>query len=296
MAVSVWAAVASLGWAVALLQQPAAAPRVLSRESSDFERLRFIRDFTDRLYTFQSASFRSTQTALAFLLTDQQREEKLAEVDRLAEKIEKAGMAQMGRLHFLRALDADRHFEAAIRIRLRDGQAETPLMAYTRFELQPLTPSAENPWGLKVDRLSQTVSADSGEGLKALAIELAPDGPGVTVQFPCLVENVELEKGTSLRVRLSTLDVSELEITARLAAPKQKEKERARTEERVRILCSDRAFQFIAKIKEKAEWPRLLYLSFNLNDGVDRKTIERKPRSRAKFEKTLEEQLGFVTE
>lgn len=263
-----------------------------SHETSEFERLRFIRDFTDRLYTFQAASFRSTQTALAFLLADQQREEKLAEVERLASKIEKSGMSQVGRLHYLRALDGSGRYEAAIRIRLNDGRAETPLIAYTQFELKALSPSAENPWGLKIDRLTQTVNADSGDGVKGLSLDLSSGGPGVTVQFPCLVENVELEKGTSLRVRLSTFDVSELEITSRGAAP--------RTEERVRVLCSDRVFQFVAKLRDLKDdlgWPLLLFLSFRMNDGIDRKVLERKPpRPRAKFERTLEEQLGFVTE
>lgn len=297
MVLSAWALIASIGWAVTAFQGPSAAPVVPSRESSEFERLRFIRDFTDRLYTFQAASFRSTQTALAFLLADQQREEKLGEVERLALKIEKSGISQVGRLHFLRALDGSGRYEAAIRIRLNDGHAETPLLAYTQFELKALSPSAENPWGLKIDRLTQTVNADSGEGVKGLSLELAPNGPGVTVQFPCLVENVELEKGTALRVRLSTFDVSELEITARGAGTVGVG---PRTEERVRVLCSDRAFQFVAKLrdfKDGVGWPRLLFLSFRMNDGIDRKVLERKPpRPRAKFEKTLEEQLGFVTE
>ncbi len=266
-----------------------------SHETSEFERLRFIRDFTDRLYTFQAASFRSTQTALAFLLADQQREEKLGEVERLASKIEKSGMSQVGRLHYLRALDGSGRYEAAIRIRLNDGRAETPLIAYTQFELKALSPSAENPWGLKIDRLTQTVNADSGDGVKGLSLDLSSGGPGVTVQFPCLVENVELEKGTSLRVRLSTFDVSELEVTSRGAAG-----DAHRAEERVRVLCSDRAFQFVAKLRDLKDdlgWPRLLFLSFRMNDGIDRKVLERKPpRPRAKFEKTLEEQLGFVTE
>ncbi|MBK7891717.1 MAG: hypothetical protein IPJ84_13030 [Bdellovibrionales bacterium] len=297
MVVSVWALIASVGWAVAVLNRPSAAPVVPSRESSDFERLRFIRDFADRLYTFQAASFRSTQTALAFLLADQQREEKLGEVERLASKIEKSGMSQVGRLHFLRALNGSGHYEAAIRIRLNDGRAETPLLAYTRFELKAFAPSAENPWGLKIDQLTQTVNADGGEGLKELSLDLSADGPGVTVQFPCLVENVELEKGTALRVRLSTFDVSELEITARGVADAGTA---LRTEERVRVLCSDRAFQFVTKLrdfKDGVGWPRLLFLSFRMNDGIDRKVLDRKPpRPRAKFEKTLEEQLGFVTE
>lgn len=266
-----------------------------SRESSEFERLRFIRDFTDRLYTFQAASFRSTQTALAFLLTDQQREERLGEVERLASKIEKSGMSQVGRLHYLRALDGSGRYEAAIRIRLNDGRSETSLIAYTQFELKALSPNAENPWGLKIDRLTQTVNADSGEGVKGLSLDLSSGGPGVTVQFPCLVENVELEKGTSLRVRLSTFDVSELEITSRGAAG-----DAHRGEERVRVLCSDRAFQFVAKLKDSKDgvvWPQLLFLSFRMNDGIDRRVLDRKPpRPRAKFEKTLEEQLGFVTE
>lgn len=266
----------------------------------DFETVAFAREFTERLTTFESETFRSTQVAVSFLMEDEARRNRLADIDRLAEKMRDRQVVQRGRLMFLaRTSKEANRFQARVQVDLLEGAGEqaaagpksqSTYFIKMDFEIMRVARSAQNPWGFLVSNLEQTVTTENlsasdraGEKL----IRIMPE-TSVSLRFPCVIENVELPKGTSLRVRLTTLDVSEVQLRT---------EKNLESEQQITAICRDRAFRVkvASMINQTDSLVALKVFTFEDAESLSLGAAKKK-KPKSAVERSIEEQLGFVIE
>jgi hypothetical protein len=262
----------------------------------DFETVAFAREFAERFASFESESFRSTQTALSFLLEEKERSQRLEEIDRISEKLVKKSVTQRGRLMRLaRRGEAEDAFQADLLVDLLEGASSSPSKTQFRlklsFDVKKVDRTAQNPWGFLIGNLRQEVMAADPTELGSRSILVRPQSP-VLLRFPCVIENVELPKGTPIRVRLTTLDVSELQM--RTAEP-------LIGEHKMRAVCRDRAYRVSLSSDLSASqgaYPLTSIQSYTIAQSETAKPMKNNGPRRAKsaVEKSIEEQLGFVIE
>lgn len=264
-----------------------------------FQSIAFAREFSEKFQTFDSQGFRSTQTATAFLLDEKLRNERFSEIERLAEKIERREVRQQAKLMRLVKLgDQPDHFRADVLVDLREGAGLRPTQSqfWTRldFTLERTERTAQNAWGFRISSLRQDViSSAAPEGLDGGTAPIFALRPGVAtlVRFPCLIENVELPKGTSVRVKLTTLDISELQMKTEVPLM---------GEQTIRAVCRDRSFTMKVADEVGGGAQELIVLkTMTMENSVAiLKTSGGSPKKRKKtgVEKSIEDQLGFVVE
>jgi hypothetical protein len=281
-------------------QADVSAVTALEAESSfkDFETVAFAREFAERFASFESESFRSTQTALSFLLDQTERRQRLEEIDRLSEKLIKKSVIQRGRLMRLaRRSETEDAFQADLQVDLLEGASpgKSPIKNRFRlklsFDVKKVDRTAQNPWGFLIGNLRQDVLAEESMVLSSRSILVRPQSP-VLLRFPCVIENVELPRGTPIRVRLTTLDVSELQM--RTAEP-------LIGEHKMRAVCRDRAYRVYLSSDlsaSKEAYPLTSIQTYTLAQSEPAKPLKGIGTRRAKsaVEKSIEEQLGFVIE
>jgi hypothetical protein len=260
-----------------------------------FEGIAFAREFSERFQTFDSRTFKVSQVATAFLLDDEKRAERIKEIDRLEDKIIRGDVAQRARLMTLTKLPRlDEHFVANLEIELSERKSDKVNRSiYTtrlEFDLKRVDRTAQNPWGFSVTHLRQSVvtESSSGGGGTAPLFYLRP-GVATLVRFPCSIENVELPKGTSVRVKLTTFDISELQLKTERPLAK---------EEVIRATCRDRAFNVVAAPETSDVEPLVILRTLTMANALAAplskgKTVKRKKTG---VEKSIEEQLGFIVE
>jgi hypothetical protein len=270
----------------------------------DFETVAFAREFAERFASFESESFRSTQTALSFLLDESERSQRLDEIDRISEKLVKKSVTQRGRLMRLaRRGEAEDAFQADLQVDLIEGAAagltksQEKSQEKNRFRLKlsfyvkKVDRTAQNPWGFLISNLQQEVAAADSTELSARSILIRPQSP-VLLRFPCVIENVELPKATPIRVRLTTLDVSELQMRT---------DEPLIGEHKMRAVCRDRAYRISLSSdlnSTQGAYPLTSIQSYTVAQSEAASPMNNKRARRAKsaVEKSIEEQLGFVIE
>lgn len=266
----------------------------------DFETVAFAREFSERLTTFESETFRSTQVAASFLMEDEARRNRLADIDRLAEKMRARQVVQRGRLMFLaRTSKEANRFQARVQVDLLESAVEQKAVGPKSqstyfinmdFEIMRVARSAQNPWGFLVSNVQQTVTIENlsvADRANEKLIRMTPE-TSVSLRFPCVIENVELPKGTSLRVRLTTLDVSEVQLRTEKSLE---------SEQQITAICRDHAFRVkVAAMSNQTD--RLVALKVFTFDDAEKLSLGTAKRKKPKsaVERSIEEQLGFVIE
>jgi hypothetical protein len=270
----------------------------------DFETVAFAREFLERFTSFESETFRSTQTATSYLMEEATRLSRLADVERLTDKMRTKRVVQRGKLMLLsRESKNTNRFQARVHVDLIEGTAEksglqqefhSSYILNLEFEIQRVSRSAQNPWGLLVANLNQSVSTSvphqANPATEAL-IRLRP-GTSVALRFPCMIENVELPKGTSLKVRLTTLDISEVQLRT---------DQRIEGDQLMKAVCRDRSFR-VRVNSEPEEGAFLLALKvFTFDDAEPIRKghsngFSKLRRAKSEVERSVEEQLGFIIE
>ena len=261
----------------------------------DFETVAFAREFAERFASFESESFRSTQTALSFLLDEAERSQRLEEVERISEKLLKKSVTQRGRLiRLARRSETEDQFQADLHVDLLEGAGASPAKSQFRlkltFDVKRVDRTPTNPWGFLIGSLQQEVLPVASKAEVIDSILVRPGSP-VLLRFPCVIENVELPKGTPIRVRLTTLDVSELQMRS---------SEPLSGEHKMRAVCRDRAFRVSLSSDISAAlgpYPLTSIQSYALTQSEAAKPLRLSgARPKTAVEKSIEEQLGFVIE
>ncbi|HEX7676180.1 MAG TPA: hypothetical protein VF412_18530 [Bdellovibrio sp.] len=259
----------------------------LSQESvqlSELEKITFLRQYLDRYFTYDSNNFWQSQTSLTFLMAPELRASRIDEVRRLREKIQQKNLTQKSDLLSL-ASQGNNRFSAVISLQLNEDQNKSILITTLSLELGSTERTLENPWGLLVRKMDFVKSSTDAIAFNS-HLKIKPKVP-LSITLPCAIENIESSSETTLKTKITTLNVSEIQLStaSSLKEPVQ-----------MKALCKDKEFSFdVVSANENPD----LFVAFPISAGVERKkeipTANQpgKPRKKDIYEKTIENVLGI---
>lgn len=285
--VTLWAGFATWQWrqAVVSAQSPRTSPVLASEGVADLERAGFLRQFADQYFNYDETSYWRNQTALAFLMVPELRDKKLAELADQRDRKRAAGFRQSSQLAaILRKPDGVHELHGFLEG--REDERVWKLNYTATLGLKEIPRTLENPWGLEIEALEIQTSpmAPSSE---VLSIALEAQRPA-TVIFPCYVESVENGSALPLKIRITSLRTSELQLirTGDFA-----------TSSPLIAHCKDR--KFLMTVNAATQLSHLFLQAFEAQGQVPVvAAVPSLPRAKKKpkeaYQKTLEDELGFV--
>lgn len=263
---------------VIALTMDAGKEALQSQQMGEMERLTFLRQYLERFYNYDSNNFWQSQTSLAFLMTPKLSEERIREVSRLREKVQQKNLSQSGKITSLR-LQADGTYEATARLLITDTQ-KNELYMTTRVRLENTERTLENPWGLMVSEM-KFASSTAAPALPS-QIHVSHQIPTL-LTFPCAIENIENPREQDLKIKITTLNISELQITPT--------KNLAGLIPLIAV-CKDMEFKFELSTEGLS---KDLFFAFPIDAGLARRKEVTPSKGRKKdiYEKTIENVLGI---
>lgn len=245
----------------------------------EMERMTFLRQYLERYFNYDSNNFWQSQTSLAFLMSPKLSEDRIREVSRLREKIQQKNLSQAGRLLSLKQVP-DGSYQAELHLRITENAQKNDLYIKTQIRLSNTERTLENPWGLVVSSM-QLSSAPTAPEFTAL-VRVGSQSPTL-LTFPCAIENIENPRESDLKIKITTLNISELQITPAktFTGP-------------VSLLASCKGLEFkfdlVTEGKEKD-----LFVAFPESAGTVRRkeVVPGKVHKKDIYEKTIENVLGI---
>ncbi len=294
VAVSAWAATVTYSYwklknnpRVVAITMDAGKEALQNMQMGEMEKGTFVRQYLDRYFNFDSNNFWQSQTSLAALMTGSLGEARVKEVSRLREKIQQKNLSQSGQVKSLQQKQ-DGSYEAVVYIQVQEGSGSSSAEASQKKELystlhlglENTERTLENPWGLLVGEM--TVKGSTAKPLPAPEFVRLQEGQATLVTFPCAVESINNPAEQNLKIKITTLSISELQLTPSkgLVLPTV-----------ISAICKDVEYKLnlVAGNKE-----RDLYVSIPASAGVLRpKEVAPKPRKKDSYEKTIENVLGI---
>ncbi|NUN07476.1 MAG: hypothetical protein HUU57_17155 [Bdellovibrio sp.] len=256
-------------------------------QMGEMEKGTFVRQYLERYFNFDSNNFWQSQTSLAALMTVHLGEARVKEVGRLREKIQQKNLSQSGQVKSLQQLQ-DGSYEAVVYIQVQEGSgshsAETTpkkeLYSTLHLTLENTDRTLENPWGLLVSEM--TVQSSVAKPLPLPESIRLQVGHSTLIIFPCAVENINNPAEQNLQIKITTLNVSELQLTPTegIVLPTE-----------ISAICKDVEYKLNLTAGNKE---RDLYVSIPASAGILRpKEVAPKPRKKDSYEKTIENVLGI---
>lgn len=245
----------------------------------EMEKMTFIRQYLDRYFNYDSNNFWQSQTSLAFLMSPRLGEMRVREVSRLREKIQNKNLSQWGQLRSLKQLPEGR-YEARVYLQITEGGQKNELFVALHLKLQNTERTLENPWGLLVQEMNFVQSSPKDFEFSPRIPIQAPNPTILT--FPCAIENIENPFEKNLKIKITTLNVSELQITPDEKVPASLS---------LTAICKDMEYSFELFTDKNRD----LFVAFPKEAGHARKkeTVPAKKRGKDVYEKTIENVLGI---
>lgn len=248
-----------------------------SLQLDELEKLTFLRQFLERYFQYDSNTFWQTQTSLAFLLAPDLRAQRLTEISRLKEKVQSKNISQNAQLLHIQQNTAGM-YKAMLRLRLTEASSKvSDIQVHLHIQLENTERSMENPWGLAVKEMT-FLSEEPAEQVN-LALKA---GKPVLITFPCALETIENPREDLLQTKITTLNVSELQLTAL---------KDLNEELPFLALCKDKEFRLIV-VKSTAE--RTSFLA--LQESAAQKRSSSAIKKKDVYDKTIENVLGIKLE
>ena len=245
------------------------------------ERVSFIRQFVERYVSFDYDNFWQGQTALSFLMAPELREKRLNEINRVKDKIRKNTIVQKGKILSVQKTSAQ-NYQIIAGVELSENKTLDHLNASIEMGLDAAPRSLENPWGLIVSKFKTNLDS-KGTSTFAGNFSMTKDSPTI-LSFPCAVENFEIPPQYPLRVKITTFNVSEIQLYLLDAgAPSTV----------LKAYCRDKEFALDLKNEQdKAD----LFLEVPESWGKSRQALasKKKKTENRPYQKTIENELGFV--
>lgn len=281
-----WALVTTGLWLRARRGPDSVVSPILASEPgvSALERIAFAQQFQERLLNYDQANFAPGQTALTFLMAEPLRQRQLADLSERAGSRQRE-FQQTARLSRLRSR-GENGVTAAGRLKGREESATWELEYEVDLELEPLARSIENPWGWQVRELAMRTRSKSEESRPTTTpLALSTTSPTI-LSFPCFVQNIQTPKDLPVRIKLTSMNVSEVQLH--------------RTEGRltptvIEARCADRVFP-LALSEGTPEDSFDLRVELDEKDGLAKKVADRLGKKSEAYERNLEAELGFVVE
>lgn len=253
-----------------------------TQQLAEIEKLTFLRQFLDRYFSFDSNNFWQSQTSLAFLMTPSLGDSRIREVSRLRQKMQQKNLSQLGHLRQLKQTQ-DGSFEGHIYLQTTENSQKSNVTVLVSLKLQATERTVENPWGLLVQEMN-FISSALGEMIITPQVLVKGQSP-TFLTLPCAIENIENPDEKNIKIKITTLNVSELQVT-----PVQDLKSPVK----VTAVCRDLEFEF-ALVPAQNE--RTLFATLPQTSGVARKKDHLRPlRKKDIYDKTIENVLGIELE
>lgn len=256
---------------------------------SEMEKVTFLRQYLDRYFNFDSNNFWQSQTSLAFLMSPQLGETRVREVSRLREKIQQKNLSQSGQLKWLRQKQ-DGSFAAQVYIQVQEGgessegRQKKELYTSLTLKLQNTERTLENPWGILVQEM--TVNSSSANATVVSKDIRVQTSATTLLTFPCAIENIENPAERNLQIKITTLNVSELQMTP--------QKELTYPTELV-AWCKDTEYH-LQLVKADSERELFVAIPTSLGQARAKEAGIPRPRKKDVYEKTIENVLGIKVE
>lgn len=274
-----WSVFATWKWRQAAVNAPARSPVFADEAVADLERVTFQRQFADQLLTYDDGTYWRNQTALAFLMAPDLREEKLRELETQADKRRQAEFRQQARLSAIRRAK-DGTFAWVGSLEGKEGARAWNLDFDARIQLGETARTLENPWGLEVRALA--LKSEPRKGARPEGRLFLEAGKAAVVSFPCLVENVAAPENPPVKIKITSLRTSEIQFVSTEGL----------NDIELTALCPD--LKFPLKLV-KADGVVDVFRRLEREDGAARfgKTTSAR-KTKESYRKTLEDELGFV--
>lgn len=278
-----WALIMSLVWALIstglyVKETRFSKPKIESPSASLLadSQVGFMKRFVSQYLSYTPDSFRRNQTALAYSLVEPLRSERLKEIERFESKIQEQNLEQSAEVLQINELAGV--FSGAAKV----VSGQKVLLTNFRIALSPAYDSMSgSPFlirSLDFSSLEEFKPSDANAQILILGV-----GKKVVLDFPCAVENIERKKEEPLEIKITTLNVSEIQVLAKNEFPELK----------LKANCKDRSFvlTFTTSIENQT-----LYRMINLDSGSKIGSDIGKRPKQSVYKKTLEDELGFVIE
>ncbi|KHD89324.1 MAG: hypothetical protein OM95_04150 [Bdellovibrio sp. ArHS] len=257
-------------------------------QANELEKLTFLRQFLERYYNYDSNNFWQSQTALAALMTPRLADGRVREVNRLRDKIQQKNLSHLSRLVTLQKVGTE-SYQAVTELQITEAAnsneetTQSRLYISTNLTIQTAERTLENPWGLLVSDMKIENSSTQAKALPA-QIRISKNAPTVLL-FPCPVESLENSFEKNLNIKITTLNVSELQLTPLEGAPEQ-----------MTLSASCRNEDFKLDLAT-ASTTQDLYVAIPKELGNARKKVPAtKSRPKDVYDKTIESVLGIKLE
>ncbi|WP_413575176.1 hypothetical protein ACLVWU_12890 [Bdellovibrio sp. HCB290] len=254
-----------------------------SVQLTELEKSTFLRQYLERYFTYDSNNFWQSQTSLTFLMSPQLREKRIAEVQRLREKIQSKSLNQKGFLISLSQLEGD-EFSALLNLQMNEAPGRVnSLYVTTKLRIESTERTLENPWGLMITKLEFPETSPTASAIpNTLAIR---DRTPLTITFPCAIENILGEPASVIETKITTFNVSEIQLNST---------QRLNETVKMTAYCKDKEYHFKVSAAEKSAD---VFRVFSADQAQVRKDPGAgKPRKKDKYDKTIENVLGIEVE
>lgn len=253
-----------------------------SKSVRSFENVGFLRQFLEQFFTYNSSNFRQTQTALAFSMESSLRQSRLSEIERLKDKLANKAYAQKARLLSM-VQTQDHQYDAVLEVQISDSGKEQLFFMVAQVALKEVGRSLENPWGREVMTMSLQPQTSNPLADQGRQIAMSPENP-LLLSFNCAVENIRLAKDSTIAAKMTTMNVSEVQLITKEALPEMGVK--------VGANCKDENFEIEIKSSTTST---TVFLDIDKRYAKQRSATTGQKKKNA-YQKTLEDQLDFIIE
>ena len=252
-----------------------------SKSVRSLENVSFLRQFLEQFFTYNSSNFWQTQTALAFSMEPELRQKRLSEIDRLKDKLSSKDYAQKARLLSL-VQNQDGLFSAVLEVQMSDAGKESVFFMEADLALSEIPRSVENSWGREVTSLQLRPQTINPLSQNPKPISLSAENP-LLLAFHCAVENIRLAKDSPLIAKMTTMNVSEIQVLTNTPLTGNA---------KVGANCKDQSFEIELE-------PSTSQTTVFLDIGPlyeKQKPLNTGKKKKSPYQKTLEDQLDFIME
>lgn len=252
---------------------------------SEMEKVTFMRQYLDRYFTYDSNNFWQSQTSLTFLMSQNLREKRIQEVQRLRDKIQSKSLNQRSLLLSLTNKGGNQ-YHALLSLQISEQQGKVnQLFVAVDLAIEDTDRTLENPWGLLITKME--IPQTSPEAMLLSGTLGIREKAPLVITFPCAIENIEAIPESALETKITTLNVSEIQLTTakKLEAPVA-----------MTAYCKDREYHFNVTSTDKESD---LFRAFTADLAQVRKKDPAEAGANKKkdiYDKTIENVLGIKIE
>lgn len=272
-----WAVLATFQWWSMAQKLARPSSPILDESVAELEKTAFLRQFVHQYLNYDETTYWKNHTALAFLMTPELRDTRLAELNSRRDRRHQASFAQKAGLERIQKVGGG--YRAYGALEGREERQTWRLHYEMTLALREIPRTIENPWGLEIARFD--LKTDKAPMLdNDLTVALAAKGPTL-FSFPCYVDQMEAPT-EYLQIKIISLKDSEVQFIP---------KKTFDGEMNASAFCNNKKFLF--KIVANAARTDA-FLDVDASRAVARETSPRRKRGHEVYEKTLEQELGFI--